>query len=648
MKSKYLILIVPLILLCVFDLCLHGAQAGFSHELLEKLLELPEHVVVYQFSSHNKKGLNGDENWPLYKDRNGDDVIFDASGPGCVKSMWGTNFDPDAILKFYFDGEKKPQYSISYIDFFKGGHPLFPSPLVSYERRGHWGTKPFAGNSFVPIPFENSLKIAIQGESRFFHIIYEKYPYRFPIRSFTGKEDPTALEKSFDISGENPFIPNDIAANTTETDIVEPGQEVILFKAENDSGLIREIVLDTDGSKEFFQDTWIQMRWDGHTHWDVNAPVGIFFGSAVEANDMRSLPLRVEKLESGRARLTCVFPMPYWSQAEIVWINKSSHQMGSLKSRIFVDRNSLDPERGIYFTALYRAGKTTYGRDWLLFESPGTGWFVGVVQSMKNAHYCEGDEHFIIDGALSPQINGTGSEDYYLACFWPNPDFDTPFGCVVGDIQKEGGGEMAGAYHVPSCYSRFHLEAPIPFYSSIDARIQHGGLSHIFSDYRSLAFCYLRRQPALRQSDFCDVGNPASESAHHYKATRSEGFALLKSCPEGTYFQFPSEENGRYHDGGEITFKVAVDPENRGVRLRRRLDQGSPCQMAHVYIDGMYAGCWYHGYRNEHLRWFESDFDIHPDFTAGKQSLDVKLVVQNGEGYGRFTDFQYKVYCFYQ
>jgi hypothetical protein len=647
MKTRHWVASTVIILFWTSSLPVTGEQRRPSYDLLRKLPEMPEQVSVHQFSSHNKKGLNGDENWPLYKDMHGDDVIFDASGPGCVKSMWATNLDPSAILKFYFDGEKKPRYSIPYMDFFMGRHPLFPPPLVSYERRGHWGSKPFAGNSFVPVPFEKSLKIAVQGESRFFHIIYVKYPYGFPIITFSGKEDRTGLVDSFDRAREESLVFDDRTASTAETDILEPGEEVILFHQKNECGLIRKIVLDADGSREFFQNTWIQMRWDGHTHWDIRAPVGIFFGSAVEADEMRSLPLQVEKEESGRVLLSCFFPMPYWSQAEIVWVNRSQQRIGPLKAHILIDRNPYEMERGAYFITLYRAGKTTYSRDWLLFESPGTGWFVGVVQSMRNAHYCEGDEHFTIDGALSPQINGTGSEDYYLACFWPNLDFDTPFGCVVGDIQKKGGGEMVGAYHVPSCYSRFHLEAPIPFYSSIDARIQHGGLSHVFSDYRSLAFCYLRKQPAMRQSDFCDVGNPASESSHHYSATRSDSITRLKSFPEGSYFLYPSEEKGRCHNGGEISFKIAIDSENRGVRLRRLLDQGIPRQKAHVYIDGKYAGCWYHGYHNEHLRWCESDFDIHPNYTAGKGILDVRLVVENGNEHGKFSDFYYKVYSFY-
>ena len=95
-----------------------------------------------------------------------------------------------------------------------------------------------------------------------------------------------------------------------------------------------------------------------------------------------------------------------------------------------------------------------------------------------------------------------------------------------------------------------------------------------------------------------------------------------------------------------MSFRVSIDPENQGVRLRRRLDQESPRQMARVTIDGKFAGDWTHGYHNEHLRWYDLDFDIHPDLTRGKSSIDVKLEVVTGEGRGDFTDFRYEVYSF--
>ena len=616
-----------------------------AYTLLERLCELPGQVMVLQSSSRNKTGQNGDENWPLYKDEHGDDVIFDAAGPGCVRSIWGTHFAEKAFLKFYFDGEPEPRYRIREIDFFRGQHPDFPAPLVSYEQRGHYDIG-MAGNSFVPIPFAESLKISIEGESRFFHVIYELYPYGTPVQTFTGREDQAPLVDSFKRFGGDPVPAEQLEILEVTTGQNDPGSAVTLFERRDSAGIIRRLVIEADGSEEFFRESEIRMRWDHHTRADVVAPTGIFFGCANDAHDTASLPTSVEQLVDGRVRLSCYFPMPFWNAAQITWHNRSTHPLAMLSAKITVDANSMERNRGGYFTTLYRAGETAHGRDWRLFESPGTGWFVGVVQSMRNGHYCEGDEHFYIDGATSPQINGTGSEDYYLGCFWPNYEYMSPFACCVGDAQIEGGGHLFGAYRVPSCYCRYHLEAPIPFFTSIDARIQHGGLSNLRSQYRSLAYCYLRKQPALRMTDFIDIGNRISETAHGYSATKSESPIKLRAGPEGEYFETVSDDTGRSHSAGEIQFTVAIDPQNEGVRLRRRLDQASPCQAADVFIDGDYTGRWYHGYHNEHLRWFDSDFDIHAQHTRGKESLAVKLVIDRTAGHGPFTEYQYQIYCF--
>ena len=575
-----------------------------AYTLLERLPRLPRQVLVLQSSSHNKTGHNGDENWPLYKDEHGDDVIFDAAGPGCVRSIWGTHFADDAMLKFYFDGASEPRYRIREIDFFQGQHPDFPSPLVSYEQRGHYDLG-MAGNSFVPIPFEKSLKISVEGESRFFHVIYERYPYGTPIETFTGREDRAALLDSFERLGADPVSGEQLTVFELTTEQNDPGAAVTLFEQKGSAGVVRRIVIEADGSEAFLKDSEIRMRWDGHALADVMAPTGIFFGCADRAYDAASLPLSVEKLADGRVRLSCYFPMPFWHEARISWRNTSRHPLAPLRAEVTVGPNQLDAARGAYFTTRYHAGETTYGRDWPLYEGVGSGWLVGVVQSMQNGHYCEGDEHFYIDGAVSPQINGTGSEDYYLGCFWPNYAYDSPFAACVGDVQIAGGGHFFGAYRVPSCYCRFHLEAPIPFFRSIEARIQHGGLSHLRSNYRSLAYGYLRKRPVLHQTDFVDVGNRASEIAHGYVASQSVLPGPLLASPEGEHFRTRWSDQGRRHSGGEIRFSVALDPRNEGVRLRRLLDQASAPQAGDVHIDGEYAGRWYHGCQNEHLRWFE-------------------------------------------
>jgi hypothetical protein len=613
--------------------------------LLDRLVQLPGQFQVLQCSSHNKTGHNGDENWPLYRDEHGDDVIFDAAGPGCIRSIWGTHFDENAVLNFHFDGETEPRYRIGEIEFFKDSHPAFPPPLVSYEHRGEYALG-FAGNCFVPVPFEKSLKISITGESRFFHIIYELYPHGTPIATYTGRENRAAMLATFRSLGEAPAFGADCEIVRVDTEQNDPGAAVTLLKKDDGPGIVRGITIEADGSEAFFRESEFIMRWDGHVHADVRAPAGMFFAAANHACDVATLPVSITKLDGGRVRLTCRFPMPFWREAEIIWRNGSGHPLGPIHAEIAIAPNTIEPERGAHFTTRYREGKTSYGRDWRLLQQPGAGWFVGAVQSMQHGHYCEGDEHFYLDAAISPQFNGTGSEDYYLGCFWPNVPFSSPFACCAGDIMAEGGGHFFGAYRIPSSYGRFHLEAPIPFFRSIDARIQHGGLSRLQSDYRSLAFCYLRRRPVLRQTDFIDVGNRASEAAHDYHATQSQLTGRIAAHPEGEYFQGAIDEDGRTHAGGEIIFTIAIDPDNAGVRLRRRLDQASGRQTAAVYVDGTFAGTWYHGYHNEHLRWFDSDFDIHRRLTAGRESLTVRLIVDTSGGRGPFTDFRYEVFSF--
>jgi hypothetical protein len=616
-----------------------------DNPLLDRLVRVPGQMQVLQTSSHNRMGRNGDAELPLYKDSHGDDVVFDAAGPGCVRSMWGTAFPGTAVFKFYFDGESKPRYQVGEIDFYSGKLAEFPPPLNSYEERGQYEGLQKAGNSFVPIPFAKSLKITIANKSSFYHVLYELYPQGTPIKTFTGQEDRSALLDSFaPASGAATSQPGHeiVKAGSEQT---APGAEVVLLERKDAAGVIREMVLEADGAVEFFKGTELLMRWDNHAFNDVRAPAGMFFGCADHAADVTSLPVAVRKLDGGRVELRCRFPMPFWHHARVVWRNRSGKALGPLKAALTVGPNTIPEDRGTYFTTLYHQGQTTYHRDWPLFDSPGSGWFVGVVQSMYQEHYCEGNEHFTIDGAVSPQINGTGTEDYYLGCFWPNTVYSSPFAMSAINILTVGG-SFDGAYTVPASYSRFHLEAPIPFFRSIDARIQHGGMSDIRSNYRSLAFCYLRPRTALRECDFIDVGNPGSEKAHEYMAAQSELTGMLSARPEGQYFEIADSEDGRRHAGGEITFTVAIDPKNNGVRLRRRLDQSGPPQAADVYVDGQYAGRWLHACPNAHLRWYDSDFDIRPDHTRGKSNLSVKLTVAAGAELGPFTDFNYRAYCF--
>lgn len=612
---------------------------------LENLPLVPKNKWAGQFSSHSKNQQNNDQGWFLYTDMNGDAVIFDVIGPGCIKNMWGTGLDETSVFKFYFDGEKNPRYKIGIIDFYCGTDPLFPKPLVSYEKRGHYGKKPFAGNCFVPIPFAKSLRICVEGNPAFYHILYEKYPYGTSINTFSGNEDRDYLLRAINNNGVNPWDKKLLSVKDTSIEKLNSKESFRIFDYTG-QGSITSVEIEADGSDDFFQNVYLRIKFDDSPNDHVNAPIGFFFGSPYQARSMKSLPLSVEKQSNGKVKLSCFFPMPFFKNVSIMLFNKSNNVQGSVRSKVSFNKKVYPKDHTGYFTTFYHKGNTEYGRDWLFYESPGTGWFVGVVQASSQEHYCEGNEHFYLDNNSTPQINGTGTEDYYLACFWPNINFNTPFAGSVGDVRILNGGNPFADYNIPARYYRFHLEMPIPYYSSIDARIQHGGGSDKESQYGTIAYLYHRSHPALYQTDYLEVTNAASADFHAYKATGTYKGASLESNYEGNYLYTVVYDSGFYHKSGQISFNIALNPDNHGVRIRRRSDQGVSCQKAYVYVNDNYAGTWYDPQSNDVLRWYDSEFDIHPKFTKGQKSVNIKLVINKSDDMYNFTDFEYHIFCF--
>ncbi len=282
------ILIVSLFM----SLSICGLSQTVLNRFFDPLLKVPSGIQVLQTSSHNKTGLNGDEDWPQYLDEKGEEVILDVAGPGCIRQMWGTNFDPEGIIKFYFDGEQTPRYQSKIIDFYKGKADFLQDnkALVSYEKRGQWGDAPYAGNSFMPIPFEKHMKVTIKGMAHFYHIIYEKYSGNKTSNQgslATAVQDREKLhyivENLHDLKPEYPGAEN-VVYQMTEP--LRPGTSVPLFQDSLSGGIIREMIIEGDGSEDFFRETYIRMRWDSATRYQVMAPIGIFFGSANRQDNM--------------------------------------------------------------------------------------------------------------------------------------------------------------------------------------------------------------------------------------------------------------------------------------------------------------------------------------------------------------------------
>jgi hypothetical protein len=134
-------------------------------------------------SSHARDGGNGDAGWFLYQ-MNGENVLMDATGPGCVYRIWFTGQDPAGRIRMYFDNETTPRVDMVLADFFSGTVPPFLHPLVVDDDMSSGG---FCCD--VPLPFAERLIITTRAGGHYYNIGCHKYPLGTPVQTFTGEED---------------------------------------------------------------------------------------------------------------------------------------------------------------------------------------------------------------------------------------------------------------------------------------------------------------------------------------------------------------------------------------------------------------------------------------------------------------------------
>ena len=531
-------------------------------------------------------------------------VLFDAMGPGAIKTIWGLGGHD---IRIEIDG--RTAIDASQDDFFQGRVPGFPEPLVrkACVASGPW--KCIAHYSFVPIGFAERCRVTTGHPKPFYHIIAERTrdPGRFA--PWRPDQDLEPLSAIWSRAGEDPKGWTDLrriegAANPG------PGAAVVLADVRG-AGAIGALRLKLPpGAKAALASLWLCMDWDGGRN-DVEAPLGFFFGAGVR---WQAIPSRVIGIRGDEGY--CFLPMPFWERARVRLENRGGAAVGPIGFSVQWRDRPYPAARSARLRTCFRSGPTERGRDWLFFKAEGRGQYVGVVHRLIGGHYCEGDIRFHIDGSRSPAFYGTGSEDYYHQACWPNIDNHTPFHGCVGDVAEEAKNAPGKTfYDFPACYYRFHLEAPVRFQSSVHCAIEHGGVNETDSLYASLAFAYVRDDPGLRETDRVDF--------------TERGAAVLEHFFEGDDDDVPVACR-ILETRAPLDIVLAIDGANAGVRLRRTLDQARGPQRAAVLVDGESAGVWYDPDRNTFKRLAESDFEVRPALVRGKTSIRVTFTPEEG------------------
>ncbi len=151
--------------------------------------------------------------------------------------------------------------------------------------------------------------------------------------------------------------------------------------------------------------------------------------------------------------------------------------------------------------------------------------------------------------------------------------------------------------------------------------------------------------PKLILIDELDVGETSSERQHNYITDDYKDLGKIKSFYDG-------EKIGVIiADGGiEIRkfsqFRININPNNQGVRLRRRMYYGKSPQEAKVRVNGKLIGTWYTTPNPLSARWLETEFEIPVKYTAGKNFITVKIEPVTSNSKQKWNEFYYWVYAY--
>lgn len=249
---------------------------------------------------------------------------------------------------------------------------------------------------------------------------------------------------------------------------IEPGQTLVLMD-EDGPGIITHF-WNTIAADDPFHGRSVVLRiyYDGNDKPSVEAPLGDFFGVGFGAHkSFTSLPVTVSS--HGRSR-SCYWRMPFRKHIKITLANESpTYRVDSFYYYLDWRKLAELPDDAGYFHARYRQECPARPGNYVLLNTQGRGHYVGTVYScfqVETGWFGEGDDFFYIDGAETPQLRGTGTEDYFNDA-WGFREFSAPYS---GVSQYEGAltGDRVTAY-------RWHIEDPVPFEKSLRVDIEHRG-----------------------------------------------------------------------------------------------------------------------------------------------------------------------------
>jgi hypothetical protein len=465
-----------------------------------------------------------------------------------------------------------------------------------------------------------------------------------------------------------------------------------------------------------FENVHLRITWDRRSHPSIDAPIALFYGTGTLYNRadreylVKALPVSV-RFDHDRIYLSCYFPMPYFRSAHIELVS-AGQSVQAVHWQIRSLPSHQPPDQLAYFHATYRdIPHPIMGQDLVLLDTRGeegsvdwSGSFVGtsfIFSHNANLSTLEGDPRFFFDDSLTPQAQGTGTEEWGGGGdYWgrgqnvtlpldghpvgaPAPcSSPAAHGCAPADSSVATNPEDK----IESAY-RFLLADLMPFGKNAVIHLEHGGTDQSIEHYETIAFWYGLPSPSLVRTDQLQIGDTADEAAHAYSSPQASAPYTISSRYEwgvdsldGTTI-YPEQQ-----DGGRITtdsseFRLHLRAGNLGVLLRRKLDDSFPDQRAEVYVSDRphtgwkLAGVWYlagsntvvysnprgelgtteHRVETSNRRFRDDEFLISSGLTHGRKTIwvRIKFTPVNRPLYPGYplaaqawSEIKYTAYCF--
>lgn len=580
-------------------------------------------TLTWQTSSNDPTGDNGDglgcNHW-IYHD--GEYIVMDAPGPGCIQEIWMTALPPGNI-RIYFDHETTPRVNLGVAQFFSGNVSPFRYPLAASDDRSSGGFY-----CKVPMTFAQRARIAFTDPPCYWHVVYQTYPPLTPVVPFTMSLDTTPLVNQWSATGTDP---KSTAGNVTVTgNVTVPTGQGRTAWSFNGAGSVAALKIDpSPASDAVLQNVWLSIFCDGAASPQVQAPLGLFFGCGEGEENVRGLPIGMSKT----GYYYCYYPMPFWQSIRVDFYNG---QQGDVSIPFEVQYKTVPyGEDAGYFCARYKREHTTApGMDYLILETSGTGHYMGCsllfTADGPGYGYLEGDERIYIDGSRTPQWYGTGTEDYLLGgWYFKNGAFSLPTH-GLSRVSYTG-------YVTRTSMYRFHIGDRIPFTRHIVVGMEHGGHNEAAANYSSVAYYYWKPAPSSVTTAQLNIGDAQSEALHDYSNTGQIWSGSLNTLYEGDWDEVYVPDTGRAVDV-ESRFSLPLAQQNYGMFLRRRMDQAGTRQRGELWVEGRAVTAWESLRYNPIKRWNDAWVYVPPEWTQGKSRVNVKIQSANWNEYRYWAD----------